>query len=56
MIRPLFRLPLTTKLTLRLPHWPQTSLADQSGTVVSARYRAAISVGLHSTQCWQPLH
>jgi hypothetical protein len=32
-------------LTRRLPHRPHTSLAAQSGTVVSAPYRSAISPG-----------
>jgi hypothetical protein len=41
--------PLTNMLTLRLPHFPHTSLSAQSGTEVSAPYRAAVSVGSGST-------
>jgi hypothetical protein len=46
--------PLTTILTCRLPHLEHTSRAHQSGTVVSAPYRAAISVGSGSTWWPQP--
>jgi len=38
-----------TKFTCRLPHWLHTSLAAQSGPVVSAPYRSAISAGSGST-------
>jgi hypothetical protein len=48
--------PPTTMLTLRLPHCEQTSRLLQSGTVVSAPYRSAISVGSGSTWWRQSLH
>jgi hypothetical protein len=48
--------PVTTISTFRLPHLPQTSRACQSGTVVSAPYRSAISAGSGSASCRQSLH
>src|SRR5437879_2254746 len=41
--------PVTTMLTLRLPHREHTSRSVQSGTVVSAPYWSAISAGSGST-------
>jgi hypothetical protein len=40
---------VATKSTCRLPHLEQTSRSRQSGTGVSAPYRAAISAGSGST-------
>jgi hypothetical protein len=48
--------PFTTMLTRRLPHWPHTSLAAQSGTVVSAPKHSAISAGSGSTRWPQSRH
>jgi len=48
--------PLTTKLTLPLPHCPHTSRLAQSGTVVSAPWRLAISAGSGSAWRRQSLH
>jgi hypothetical protein len=48
--------PLTTMLMLRLPHCELMSRLLQSGRVVSAPYRSAISAGSGSTLWRQSLH
>ena len=48
--------PLTTMSTLRLPHCEQRSRVRQSGTVIAAPYRSAISAGSASTRCLQSRH
>src|SRR5215471_3561735 len=46
----------TDVMTTALPHFPHTSRLPQSGTVVSAPYRSAISAGSGSTWWRQSLH
>ena len=48
--------PLTTKLTLRLPHLLQTSRLPHAGTVVWGPYQRACSAGSGSLRWPQALH